>query len=87
MASSQEPSPAPRRLTCSIGEAAVLLGIGRASAYEAARTGQIPTIKLGRRLVVPRAALERLLSGEPHPLSEAASTDARDERNERGAAR
>lgn len=67
MASSQELGTPQRRLTCSIGEAGALLGIGRASAYEAARTGQIPTIRLGRRLVVPRAALERLLNGEPRP--------------------
>jgi excisionase family DNA binding protein len=42
-------------------EAAVLLRIGRNSAYEAARRGEIPTIRLGRRLLVPRVALERLL--------------------------
>ncbi|NNM98718.1 MAG: helix-turn-helix domain-containing protein [Candidatus Eremiobacteraeota bacterium] len=67
MASLQEPGTTQRRLTCSISEAGALLGIGRASAYEAARTGQIPTVTLGRRKVVPRAALERLLSGETRP--------------------
>ena len=55
-------SPRGKRLTCSIGEAAVLLGIGRASAYEAANSGQIPTISIGRRKVVPLAALHRLLA-------------------------
>lgn len=44
-----------------ITEAASLLRISRNSAYEAARRGEIPTIRLGRRLLVPRAALERLL--------------------------
>ncbi|MHB8147683.1 MAG: helix-turn-helix domain-containing protein [Vulcanimicrobiaceae bacterium] len=45
-----------------IEEAAQILGIGRASAYELARTGQIPVLKLGaKRLVVPRRALEKLL--------------------------
>lgn len=50
------------RATVTIEEAAQILGIGRASAYEAARTGQIPTLRLGaKRLVVPKRALERLL--------------------------
>jgi excisionase family DNA binding protein len=45
----------------SVLEAGTALGIGRSAAYEAARTGQIPTIRIGRRLLVPVAALERLL--------------------------
>jgi excisionase family DNA binding protein len=51
-------------LTIGIEEAARLLGIGRATAYEAARKGQIPTIRIGRRLLVPRARLLRLLDEE-----------------------
>jgi hypothetical protein len=39
------------------------LGISRNAAYEAARRGQIPTIWIGKRLLVPRAAFERLLEG------------------------
>ncbi len=42
-------------------EAAEELGISKGSAYEAARTGKIPTIRIGRRLIVPRAAFERML--------------------------
>ena len=38
------------------------LGISRSTAYDAARRGEIPTISVGRRLLVPRAALERMLS-------------------------
>jgi len=45
----------------SIPEAAKYLGIGRNSAYEAARSGQIPTIRIGRLLRVPVVALERIL--------------------------
>jgi excisionase family DNA binding protein len=37
------------------------LGIGRNTAYEAARRGEIPTVRCGRRLRVPTAALRRLL--------------------------
>ncbi len=49
------------RLTYTVDEAAQLLGISRNSAYEAARTGDLPTIRLGRRILVPRSRLEELL--------------------------
>jgi excisionase family DNA binding protein len=52
------------RRTYDVGEAGRLLGIGRNAAYEAARRGDIPTIRLGRRLLVPKAALDRMLNGE-----------------------
>jgi excisionase family DNA binding protein len=48
--------------TLSVPEAARLLGIGRNTAYEAIRRGEIPALRIGRRLLVPRAALGRLLS-------------------------
>ena len=48
--------------TYSIPEAAKVLGIGRTAAYEGARTGQIPTIRIGKRILVPIAALERKLA-------------------------
>jgi excisionase family DNA binding protein len=48
--------------TMSVVEAGALLGLGRASAYEAARTGRIPTIDLGgHRRRVPTAAMYELL--------------------------
>ncbi len=50
-----------RRQTTTITEVAKVLGIGRNQAYEAARRGDIPTIKIGKRLLVPLAALERML--------------------------
>ncbi len=49
-------------LTVTTAEAARLLGISRNLAYEAARRGEIPTIRIGRRILVPIAGLERLLS-------------------------
>lgn len=52
------------RVTINIEEAARQLGISRASAYNAANRGDIPVVKIGKRLLVPRAALERLLAGE-----------------------
>ncbi len=54
----------PDRLTITIAEAAQQLGIGRNSAYEAAHSGEIPTVRIGRRLVVPKAALEKMLTGD-----------------------
>ena len=49
------------RLTLTVQEAATLLGIGRNSAYEAIKTGTLPSVQIGRRILVPRAALERML--------------------------
>ena len=49
------------RLTYNVEEAALLLGISRNSAYEAVRKGEIPTIRLGRRILVPVSRLEALL--------------------------
>ena len=43
--------------TITIDQTAQLLGLGRTAAYEAARRGQFPTRRLGRRLVVPVPAL------------------------------
>ena len=54
-------SPTERK-TLTVPEAARTLGIGRSAAYEAARTGEIPTIRIGKRILVPVAALERLLA-------------------------
>jgi len=56
------------RLTLTVEEAAATLGISRAFAYEAVRRGEIPSIRIGRRVLVPRAALERMLdvtAGDP----------------------
>jgi excisionase family DNA binding protein len=47
-----------------LNEVASLLRISRGSAYEAAKRKEIPTIRIGRRLLVPSDALERLLSGK-----------------------
>lgn len=56
------------RATITIEEAAQILGIGRAHAYELARTGELPVLRLGaRRLLVPKRALERLLENGSGP--------------------
>jgi len=53
------------RLTLSVYEAARVLGISRTTAYECVRTGELPAVRLGRRLVIPKSAISDLLSGRP----------------------
>ena len=55
------------RLVFTITEAAQLLGISRAFAYELAAKGEIPIVRFGRRIVVPKAQLLALLN---HPMAE-----------------
>jgi excisionase family DNA binding protein len=45
--------------------AARAMGISRSAAYEAVRRGDLPTIRVGRRILVPTAALRRLLELDP----------------------
>lgn len=52
----------PQPLTISVPEAGRRLGIGRNTAYEAARLGQLPVIRIGKRMVVPVAAFEAMLA-------------------------
>lgn len=51
------------RLTLTVEEAARRFGIGRRAAYTAVAKGQLHAIKLGRKLRVPIASLEKMLSG------------------------
>ncbi len=57
------------RSTITVEEAAPILGIGRSTAYVLARCGDLPTLRLGRRYVVPVAALRRML-GETEPSND-----------------
>lgn len=57
------------RLALTVTEAAALLGISRALAYELVARGELPSIRLGRRLVVPKVALLEMLG--VHPRREA----------------
>ena len=47
----------------SVNECAKLLKISRGSAYQAVLTGDLPHVKIGRRILIPRIALERMLEG------------------------
>ncbi len=52
---------ASSRLVLSVSEGAELLGISRDLAYDLAPRGELPTLRLGRRIVVPRARLLELI--------------------------
>lgn len=49
------------RNTVTVEEAGVIVGISRGSAYEAAKAGTLPTLRIGRRMLVPVARLRRML--------------------------
>jgi excisionase family DNA binding protein len=49
-------------LALSVKEAAKILGVSRNSAYTAVHTGQIPSIRFGSRILIPRVALEKMVS-------------------------
>jgi excisionase family DNA binding protein len=61
MDASLQSTHAERRVV-TVNEAAAMLRISRGSAYDAVRRKEIPTIRIGRRLLVPLAALERMLT-------------------------
>lgn len=76
--SSREAVPMPGRLdepllrlingraAVTIEEVAALLGLGRTAAFEAAKRGEIPTIRVGRKVLVPVEPLVRLLGAGPN---------------------
>lgn len=49
------------RLTLDVPEAARVLGIGRNATYDGVRRGEIPHVRIGGRILIPREALERML--------------------------
>lgn len=57
------------RITLTVEEAGERLGISRSLAYELVRRGELPAVRLGRRIVVPRQAIERVL--DPAAASDA----------------
>ena len=53
------------KLTMTIDEAGALLGIGRSLAYQLAREGKLPVIRLGKRYLVSRKAFVAMLDVKP----------------------
>jgi len=50
-------------LTITVPQAAELLGISSNAAYIGVKRGHIPSVRIGRRILIPRVALERMLDG------------------------
>lgn len=68
------------RLVYTVKEAVALLGISLHVAYQAAREGTLPTVRLSRRVLVPRKALLAMLdTGKP----DAATAEGRHAEHER----
>lgn len=63
--------PAPRgmrpvrRRTYSVPEVAVILGIGRSTAYALVQRGELAALRVGGRVVIARAEIDRLLGEDP----------------------
>jgi excisionase family DNA binding protein len=64
-------------LLLTVSEAARLLRLSRAFTYELTARGDLPVVRFGRRVLIPREALERLLINDdadseeerPHPVT------------------
>jgi len=50
-----------KRLCLTVPEAAAMLGISRNYGYELVRRGELPVIRFGKRLLIPKVALEKML--------------------------
>ena len=58
------------RRAVTVPEAAAVLGLGRSNAYAAVRSGDIPSVRIGGRVLVSVAVLERL-TADPQALASA----------------
>ena len=56
------------QLFLTVGEAAKLLRLSRAFTYELVARGDLPSVRFGRRIVVPRSAIERMVADLTEPL-------------------
>ncbi len=64
------------RLTCDVPVAGRVIGLGRNASYEAARVGEIPAIRFGKRLLVPVGALAEKLNQPVDAIVAAIEKDA-----------
>lgn len=49
------------RLVFEVPEAGALLGLSRNASYEAAKRGDLPTIRIGKLIKVPKLAFQQML--------------------------
>lgn len=76
------PEDATAHETLTVEEAADVLRVGRRAVYKAVEVGQLPVLRVGRLLRIPRAALQRLL--EEPPASDARPRSATEGGQPRG---
>jgi excisionase family DNA binding protein len=55
--------PKEKCRTMSIDQAAQILGLGRSTAYRYVESGEIPSIRIGNRVLITDTIIERLLAG------------------------
>lgn len=58
--------PKPTSLAYTVAQALERLPIGRTALYDAIRRKEIPAIRVGRRILIPRAALEAIFANPSH---------------------
>jgi excisionase family DNA binding protein len=60
-----EPYSRPNRATMTVPEAAAVLGISESATYDAAARGELPAVKIGRRVLIVRDSLMDMLHDSP----------------------
>ena len=55
------------RLVYEVPEAGAMLGLSRNASYDAAKRGDIPTIRIGKLIRVPKLAFQRMLDAVKGP--------------------
>lgn len=66
-----------QKLALSLTEAAEMLGCSAGLLGRLARRGDLPTVRLGRRRLIPRKALDGLLSGQSPAMANHSKTERR----------
>ena len=55
------------KLTLNVTQAAQQLGLSRNSVYQGVLAGDIPSVRVGKRILIPVRALERMLESAGKP--------------------
>ena len=71
------------RLTITVDEAAAALGLGRTATYDAVRRGEIPSVRLGRRVLIPTGPLLEMLGAGSDSTEDPVVEDDERPRNRR----
>ena len=58
------------KLTWNVNEVSRLLGLSRSATYQGILTGEIPSVKIGKRILIPRLSLEKMLESAKPEIGE-----------------